>query len=115
MIRPFCLILLSIITTLAYSRSNPDFSNFCNNGIPTIKESYGYGFEEAHSIEGNERLRCKKMDISKYKGFTCQITENAFGVNTTAYQLEKNNRRVFLYKTISECRDGLDTMNANAP
>lgn len=115
MIRFFCLILLSAITTLAESKSNSGFSSFCNNGTPTIKENYGYGFEEAHSIEANERLKCKKIDISKYKGFTCQIVENSFGVQSTPYLLEKNNRRIFLYKTISECRDGLDTMNANAP
>lgn len=103
MIRLICLILLSIITTLAVSKSNTDFSSFCNNGTPTSKENYGYGFEEAHSVEGNERLKCKKINISKYKGFACQISENSFGANSSPYILEKNNRRVFFYKTISEC------------
>lgn len=115
MIRFFYLILLSTITTLAVGKSNTDFSSFCNNGTPTSKENYGYGFEEAHSIEGNERLKCKKIDIAKYKGFACQIAENSFGLNSSPYLLKKNNRRVFLYKTVNECRDGLDTMNANAP
>lgn len=115
MIRYFCLILLTTITTMADSKSNSDFNNFCNNGTPTIKENYGYGFEEAHSIEGNEQLKCKKIDMSKYKGFSCQITENTFGAKASSYLLEKNNHRVFIFRTISECRDSLDTMNANAP
>jgi hypothetical protein len=123
MIKLMCLIFLSAITTLAESKSintsesgsNADFSSFCTHDLPTSKASYVYGFEESHSEDGNENLKCKKMDISKYKGFTCHISTDAFGSNLSPYLLERTNHRVFVFKTIRECRDGLDTMNANAP
>jgi hypothetical protein len=123
MIKLLYLLFLSAITTFAESKSihtsgrvsNADFSSFCRSGLPTSKASYGYGFEESHTEEGNVNLKCKKLDISKYKGFSCHISTNAFGSNLSPYLLERNSHRVFMFRTIRECRDGLDTMNANAP
>jgi hypothetical protein len=72
--------------------------------------SYGFNWLDADSL-------CKKLTAKDLAPVTkCTVSTNAFGLRLNSHVCKVNSRiELMVYKTAAECKQALETMQANGP
>ena len=72
--------------------------------------SYGFNWLDADS-------HCKKLTAKDLAPVTkCTVSTNAFGVQLKSHVCKVNSHvELMVYKTAAECKEALETMQANGP
>ncbi len=56
---------------------------------------------------------CRPVTDFQLKQFKCVVSENAFGANLDAFNLQTAQLSVYAYPSLNACQDAVDTRNAN--
>lgn len=111
------LVILSFICTACHAEvpSKQDTSKDCFSGKTalTAKKVWFFGFKN-----DPEKEKCRSMDVEKLKDYKCEYVKYSFGGETPAYSFTNRKgkyREYIVYPTLSDCKDGIETIIANGP
>lgn len=72
--------------------------------------SYGFNWLDSNSV-------CKKLTAKELAGVSsCTVSTNAFGLELTSQVCRVNSHVEYMvYSSMAQCREALETMQANGP
>lgn len=95
------------ITALAKSVSSSSHAQM-NTSCVNLNLQTLSGFTDTE-IEEN----CQPVSNFQLRQFTCSVSENGFGANLDAFNLQTAQLSVYAYRSLKDCHEAVDTRNAN--
>ena len=86
-----------------HSSSQPVNTSCANLNLQALS-----GFTDTEPEES-----CRPVTDFQLKPFKCAVTENAFGANLDALNLQTDQLSIYAYPSLTQCQDAVDTRNAN--